>query len=81
MPTLMLLVIITLMILKYICKLLKLKLLIRFYQELLDRLNIIYMIKKITKPKYKNLIFFLPNGAGVGVIPKTRIFIYNIEDV
>lgn len=81
MPIFMLLAIIISMILKYICKLLKLKLLTRFYQELLDRLNITDIIGEITKPKYNNLIFFMPKRARVGAIPKTIIFIDNIEDV
>lgn len=77
----MLLAIIISMILKYICKLLKLKLLTRFYQELLDKLNNTYIIREIAKPKYNNLIFFMPNHARVGAIPKTIIFIDNIKDV
>lgn len=71
---------IILMILKYIYKFLKLKLLNQFYQKLLDRLNIIYIVSKIIKPKYKNLTFLIFENSKVDVIPKIRVFVDNIKD-
>lgn len=81
MPILALLPTITLMILEYICKLLKLKPLIWLYWELLDRPNIAYIIRKITKPKHENLAFFMLDNSRADVISKIMIFINNIEDV
>lgn len=80
MPTLALSATITLIVLDYIYKLLKLRLLTRFYQELLDKSNITYMIEEIIKSKYKNLAFFVPDNSRTGAIPKIMIFINNIKN-
>ncbi len=72
---------ITLTVLEYIHKFLKLKLSNRFYQKSLDRPNITYIVGKITKPKYKDLALFILESSGIGVIPKTRVFVDNIEDI
>ncbi len=39
------------------------------------------MVKKITKPKYQNLAFLIPNSDKVSVIPKTMIIVNDIKDV
>lgn len=71
---------ITLIILEYICKFLKLRLAIRLYQELLEKPNIIYLVKKIIKPKYKDLVFLILDGSGASIILKTIIFVNNIDE-
>lgn len=76
----MLLTTITPTIPKYICKLLKLRLLIQFYQKLLDRPNITHIVEKITKLKYENLAFLISDSSGTCVILKTMIFVDNIKD-
>lgn len=81
MPILAILAIITPTVLEYICKSLELRPPTWLYQELLDRLNIIYMIGKIIKPKYEDFTIFVSNSSKVGTIEKTMIFIDNIEDV
>lgn len=81
MPMLTIAAMITPTILKYICKSLKLRLLTRPSQELLDKLNIMYIVGKITKPKYENLAFLILDSGGVGVIPKIMVFVNDIEDI
>lgn len=73
--------IITLIILEYIYKSLKLRLLTWFYWKSLNKPNIIYIINKIIKPKYENLAFFMTESGGVYIISKIMLFINNIEDV
>lgn len=79
MLTLALSIIITLIVLEYIRKSLKFRLAIWLYQELLDRPNIIYLIREIVKPKYKNLAFLVPDGSRASAIPKIMIFVNNID--
>lgn len=81
MLTLALLAMITSILLEYINKSLKFRTVIRLYQELLDRPRITYTVGEITKPKHKNLAFLVPDNRRAGVIPKTMIFVNNIEDV
>lgn len=79
-PILALLAIITPIVLKYIYKLLKLRFLIRIYWESLNKPNIIYMVRKISKSKYENLAFLVPDSGKAGIIPKIIIFINDIEN-
>lgn len=79
--TLVLSAMITSIVLEYIYIGLKLRPPTQLYQELLDKLNFTYMVEEITKPKYKNLAFFISNSSGTSTIPKTMIFVDNIEDV
>lgn len=72
---------ITLMVLKYIYKLLKLKPPVQFYYKLLDRPNIMYIIKEILKLKYEDLLFPITNKNRASTIPKTIYFVDNIEDL
>lgn len=39
------------------------------------------MVREITKPKHEDLAFFIPDSSRADVIPKTMIFINNIENV
>lgn len=71
---------ITLIILEFVHKSLKLTLLTWLYWELLDRLNITYPVNKITKLKYEVLGFLIPQRDRVGTILKTIIFIDNVKD-
>lgn len=80
-PTLALSATITPTVLEYIRKSLKLRPAIRLYQELLDRPNITYLVREIVKPKYEDLTFLVPNSSGAGAIPKTTIFVDNIDEV
>lgn len=47
---------------------------------MLNKQNIIYIIEKITKPKYKDLAFLISNSNKVDIISKTIIFVNNIKD-
>ena len=78
-PTLALSATITPIVLEYICKSLKLRPAIQLYQELLDKPNITYLVEEIVKPKYEDLAFLVPNGSGTNAIPKTMIFVNNID--
>lgn len=80
MPTLALSITITPIVLEYICKSLKFRPAIWLYQELLDRPNIIYLVGEIVKPKYKDLAFLVPDGSRASAIPKTIIFVNNINE-
>lgn len=71
--------IITSIVLKYICKFLKLRLAIWLYQKSLDRPNIIYLVKEIVKPKYKDLAFLVPDISETSTIPKIMIFINSMK--
>lgn len=76
-----LLTIITLIILEYIYELLKFRSLIRLFHELLNKSNIMFMVGKINKLKYKDLIFLISDSDRANVIPKTMIFVNNIKNV
>lgn len=79
-PTLVLSATITPTVLEYIRESLKLRPAIRLYQESLDRPNITYLVGEIVMPKYEDLAFLVPNGSGAGAIPKTMIFVDNIDE-
>lgn len=81
MPMLMLSAIITLTILEYIRKSLKIKFSTQLYQELLDKPNNIDMVGEITKAKYVNLIFLVSDSSKANTISKTMIFVNDIEDI
>lgn len=74
-----LLAIITLIILKYIYKFFKIIFAIWFYQNLLDKPNIEYLIEKIIKPEYKYLAFFMFDNSKTIRLLKTIIFVNNID--
>lgn len=62
--------IIILIVLKYRHQSLKLRSATRFFQELLDKPNKIYLVKEIIKLNYKDLAFFMPNNRRIGRILK-----------
>lgn len=68
-------------ILEYICKSLKVRFSAQLYSELLNKLNIMYIVGEINKPKYEVLAFLIFNNSRIGAILKTIIFLDNIEDV
>lgn len=67
-------------VLEYIRKLLKLRLSTQLYRELLDEPNITYMVDEITKPKYEDLAYFIPDNDGADAIPLIMIFVDDSED-
>lgn len=73
------LAIITSIILEYIYKSFKVKFAIQLYQKLLNRLNIIYLIKEIVKPKYEDFAFFMLDSSRTSIISKIIIFVNNID--
>lgn len=77
--TLALSTIITPTVLEYIRKSLKFYLVTRLYQELLDKANITYMVLKIMKPNFEDLGFLVLNSNRADSIPKTMIFVDNID--
>lgn len=79
-PTLALSATITPIVLEYIRNSLKLRPATRLYRESLDRPNIKYMVEEIVKPKYEDLAFLVPNSGGAGAIPKTMVFVDNIDE-
>lgn len=70
---------VTLNVFEYIRKLLKLYLPIQLYKKLLDYPNLIYIIAKIRKPKFEELVFIISSTAAVTCISKTIILIDNID--
>ena len=71
--------IIILIILEYRYKFLKIRSATRLFQELFDKLNIIYLVKEIIKLNYENLVFFIPNDSKISEILKIIIFVNNIN--
>lgn len=78
-PTLALSATVTSNVLEYISKLLKLCSPVRLYKELLDRSNLMYMVAEIRKRKFEKLAFILSLTAAASCIPKTMIFVDNIN--
>lgn len=79
-PTLTLSAMIIPIILKYICKLFKLRSLTQLYQKLWNKSNIAYMIGEITKLNYENVAFLMLFGGGTNPILKIMIFVNNIKN-
>lgn len=48
---------------------------------MLDKSNIIYLIREIIKPKQKDLAFLVLDSSENGVISKTIIFVDNINEI
>lgn len=71
---------ITLILLEYICKSLKLRPIIRFYQESINMFNIIYLIREIIKPKYKDMTFLMLDSSEAGFILKIMIFVDTTDE-
>lgn len=67
-------------VLDYISTWLKLWLSIQLYKKLFNYPNLIYIIAKIRKPKFKKLAFVMSLIATTFCIPKTMIFINNIDN-
>ena len=67
-------------VLDYICAFLNLRLPVRFYKQFLDCPNIIYDVAKIKKPGYEKLNIFVLSIRGLSAIPKTMIFVNNINE-
>lgn len=72
--------IITPTVFEYICKSFKLCPMIRLYRESLDKANITYMVSEIVKPNFEDLGFFVPDSGKAGSIPRTMIFIDDIDE-
>ncbi|MCJ1467000.1 ATP-dependent DNA helicase Q5 [Pseudocyphellaria aurata] len=53
---------------------------VRLYKESLDRPNVTYSVAEIRKPGYQELDVFLPSPGGSSGIPKTMIFVDNIDE-
>lgn len=77
-PFLALLAIVIHNILKFIYKFLQLCKLVQLCKELLDQLNITYIVIMIKKSEFKELNFFVSLIIGTLGILKTIIFINNI---
>lgn len=72
--------IITVNILKYIRVLLKLSLSLLIYRQLLDYLNLTYIVSLIRKSEFKDLDFFLLCGVAIGKILMIIIFMDKINN-
>lgn len=70
---------IILIILEYIYQFLKLRFSTWLYWKSLDKPNIPYIISKITKSKFKDLLFFIYNNSETSTISKILIFVNNIK--
>ena len=78
-PMMVLSATITPSVLEYIHVLLKLESPSFLYWRLLDRLNLTYVVAQITKPNYDELEFLVPKHGSIMFIPKTMIFVDNID--
>lgn len=67
-------------ILEYIQVSLKFSLSSQIYKQLLDCLNLTYIISSIRKTRFKDLDFHIPSRGAIGKIPKTIIFIDKIDN-
>ncbi len=52
----------------------------QIYRQLLDCLNLTYIVSPIRKTGFKDLNFLIPSGGAVGEIPKIMIFVDKIDD-
>lgn len=66
---------------EYVCKFLQFCELIQLYKNLLNRLNIIYIVTEIKKPRFEELNFFVFSTIKVLAILKIMIFVDNIKRV
>lgn len=66
--------------LDFVRRSLNLKAPVRLYKGSLDRPNITYSVAEIRKPGYQELDVFLPSVGGSSDIPKTMIFVDNIDE-
>ena len=67
-------------VLDYVCASLNLRSPVKLYKRSLDCLNITYGVAEIKKPGYKELELFIPSIRGLSAIPKTMIFVDNINE-
>lgn len=79
-PAMVLSAVVTPTVLEYICTSLKLTSPTRIYTEFLDHPNLTYVVAEVTKRKYEELSFLVPSSGGVESIPKTMIFIDNVDE-
>ncbi len=66
-------------VLEYVCKLLQLWTSTWLYKKLFDQLNITYIVAQIKKPGFKEFNFFVTLTTLALAIPKTIIFVDNID--
>ncbi len=67
-------------VLEYIRESLYLHMPVHLYKQTLDRPNITYIVKEIKQKGFKELDVLVPQTRGILNIPKTMIFVDQIED-
>lgn len=67
-------------VLEYVRQSLSLRAPVFLYKRSLDRPNITYMVRKIEQKAYSDLKILVPTDGGVGDIPKTMLFVDNIDE-
>lgn len=79
MPTLALSATVTPNVLEYVQESLQLRAPVRLYKESLDRPNLTYLVSEIKKPGFEELDFVVSPHMAAFKIPKTMIFVDNID--